>query len=608
MARPVKLKILGKTTEFSNPLDVNTFGPSATAHTGTITAASMGNGMGRITGATATFDIASNAVATVSGGSMTSPARGRLDLSGIAIFSQTARGPKFAETRLEEYAHGIDTAIYGSGMLSNQLIGSSKAIELQGLTKRQIEQSGFAINVTASGASSATIDYTPTPTAGENYLTAGAQIIYTANARTFGKGDDEITGTRASDAVALGGGDDWLKTGAHNDAAIGQRGNDSIWGQGGDDVLGGGAGADRLYGGAGNDNLSGNGGRDTILGGKGDDVMGGGGGADVLRGQAGNDNIQGQGGNDKLYGNGGDDVLSGDAGNDTLYGHAGNDSAAGKEGNDVLYGGDGNDTMDGGAGDDIVYGGAGNDQIWGSDGNDTLKGGTGEDTLDGGDGNDLLDQSTSTAGTLIEGGAGNDTLIGGTTSIENSYNILKGGAGDDLIDSTKGTGSIEGGDGNDTIRGSNQRDVIDGGAGNDMIYAGGGSTSSVHADHVEGGAGNDTIQGGANNGRLFGGDGNDRLISDKDGDELSGEAGADVFDFALLSGAGSEVEIMDFTINEDRLRLTQSQADQLRDKMTSDYVQFGPTVTFDDGSIIKFNYTPGATSVDDFLRDALIVG
>jgi serralysin len=142
-------------------------------------------------------------------------------------------------------------------------------------------------------------------------------------------------------------------------------------------------------------------------------------------------------------------------------------------------GGSGNDALIGNSAANVLTGNAGNDTLLGRDGNDTLNGGAGNDTLDGGAGNDTADYSTATSGVTVNlangtasGGGGNDTLI----SIENvtgsAYNdvligsdvanVIKGGAGRDIITAAAG---------NDKVYGGNNLDVITLGAGDDIFVA-----------------------------------------------------------------------------------------------------------------------------------------
>lgn len=112
------------------------------------------------------------------------------------------------------------------------------------------------------------------------------------------EGNDDMTGTRDSDALFGGDGNDTIRARAARDCVDGGSGEDVlkagaggdlVTGAAGNDRLKGGAGKDKLKGGDDSDRLSGGQGRDTVGGGAGDDRISGGQGADKLRGGAGND-------------------------------------------------------------------------------------------------------------------------------------------------------------------------------------------------------------------------------------------------------------------------------------------------------------------------------
>ncbi|AFY51151.1 hypothetical protein Nos7524_5434 [Nostoc sp. PCC 7524] len=97
--------------------------------------------------------------------------------------------------------------------------------------------------------------------------------------------------------------------------------------------------------------------------------------------------------------------------------------------------------------------------------------------------------------------------------------ILKGTAGDDVIDA---------GDGNDYLMGNAGNDILDGGTGNDYLF---------------GGAGDDILIGGAGAGfdLLYGNDGNDTLDGGEGNDNLDGGTGND----SLVGGTGNDIYIVD---------------------------------------------------------------
>ena len=160
---------------------------------------------------------------------------------------------------------------------------------------------------------------------------------------------------------------------------------------------------------------------------------------------------------------------------------------------DTASGLGGADKLAGGGGADILYGGAGDDLLYGQAGADTLEGGDGDDTLYA---NVDYNSSSDVAGNLLRGGAGNDLLRGG------------GGGGG-------------GGGGRDTLEGGEGNDTLDA-----LAY------SSTGGDLLLGGAGDDILSGSRST--LDGGDGNDWLTTRNDGGVetgcvLTGGAGADKF-------------------------------------------------------------------------------
>ena len=125
--------------------------------------------------------------------------------------------------------------------------------------------------------------------------------------------------------------------------------------------------------------------------------------------------------------------------------------------------------------------------------------------LRGGTGNDIL-QSGSGADKLY-GDFGLDTLIG---NAGNDY--LSGGLDDDILNAGDGDDELQGDDGADELRAGNGNDRIVGGLGN---------------DHMWGDDGNDSLDGGLNNDTLYGGTGDDKVIGGLGSDELYGEDGND---------------------------------------------------------------------------------
>ena len=297
---------------------------------------------------------------------------------------------------------------------------------------------------------------------------------------------------------------------------LGTSGADNIVAQASmlDRYFNGGLGNDTLRGGSGNDFLVGGGGDDLLVGGGGFDQYLAGDGADLILGSTGVDFVIDAGaGNDRVFGNTGNDTLNGGLGDDLINGEVGDDVLNGGDGNDLLSGELGNDIILGGNGSDVLIGGEGNDQLNGEADNDLLFGGIGVDNLTGGTGNDGLN-----------GEAGDDALNGG-----DGDDTLSGETGNDLLLGAAGTDLLLGGAGLDTLNGE---------AGDDFLF---------------GEAGDDTLSGEAGADVLFGGGGGDVLI---------GGAGGDSFVFLALtdSGAGGRDLITDLTIGQDRIDLSQLDA------------------------------------------------
>lgn len=235
----------------------------------------------------------------------------------------------------------------------------------------------------------------------------------------------------------------------------------------------------------------------------------------------------------ETWGGAGDDVV-------TLAGGA--DGAGGtclSEGTPVLSSDAGVAVVDGAGGDDTITAGDAAAFVFGGAGDDVLMGGTGAAALYGGEGQDLLTAGPN--GAYLDGGAGDDTLTGGAGD-----DVLEGGehgpeaAGDDLLDGGAGDDLIRGGLGSDTLLGGDGDDVID--------HLGRAEAREVEehrefAWHVDGGE-EDSLAGGA---------GNDTLILG-DADMAEGGAGDDLF-WVYTSGA-APVEVADFTVGEDFLRVT----------------------------------------------------
>ncbi|MBW4564526.1 MAG: hypothetical protein KME32_26015 [Mojavia pulchra JT2-VF2] len=151
-------------------------------------------------------------------------------------------------------------------------------------------------------------------------------------------------------------------------------------------------------------------------------------------------------------------------------------------------------------------------------------------------------------------GQGGDDILDVNSLAATSVTLVefKGGAGNDLLDGSGTTTSLQGygNDGNDTLNGGTSNDTLYGDAGNDLL---------------RGGAGKDTLYGGTSNDYLLGGYG---------ADVLYGGAGADKFVFNSVS-QGIDI-IKDFQKDWAQPSLS--------DKIEISKVGFGAS------SISQFNY------------------
>lgn len=375
----------------------------------------------------------------------------------------------------------------------------------------------------------------------------------------------------------------------------GGAGNDTLTGSPGNDQINGKSGDDSIIGLGGDDFLIGEDGRDTLIGGDGADrliafvsVSGGENLGELFYGDAGDDQLFGDTGADTFYGGEDNDRIFGNAGNDILLGGEGDDLLSGEEGIDTLLGGGGSDTLialafsvfggeslmdyfDGGPGDDSLSAGRGNDLLIGGAGDDTIIGERGADSILGNDGADLLygnakpeDIITTETGEFADGlnntifgGEGADTLYGGPASLGGGYDLLDGGADDDLIFGANGNDEITGGAGDDTIIGGPadadgpDGDLVYGGKGDDSISGG------DDRDFIFGGKGKDTLQGGSRSDLLHGGQGKDLLIGDTNSigfDTMIGGKGSDtfVYNYDNESGNPSSLTITDL-VKQDTL-------------------------------------------------------
>lgn len=528
--------------------------------------------------------------------------------SGIEAVTGTA----FADT-LNGGGDASAGLILSGGGGGDSITGGSGADTLGGGTGNDTVLGGGGSDVLSGGAGNDSLsggtgsdtfvlidgDGTDTIAGGTNTDTVDARAMTGAVTVSFsGTGIGTVTGsgTNASfDSV------EQVLLGSGNDTVLGGTGADSVDGGEGDDSLSGGASADTLTGGGADDTLRGGAGSDVLSGGDGDDrfLIVSGEGGDTITGGAGVDSVDATGltvGVTVTYSGAGAGSITGAAGTFTFSQiervelGSGNDTGSGSASADTIDGGAGNDSLSGNAGNDSLAGGSGNDTLFGGDGDDTLRGGAGADSLNGGQGLDFVDYSDSSTAINVNlsnwtssGGdaqgdqfAGVDAVIGtnfddtitgfdgeALTGVDIYYNILSGGAGNDVIDGLAGSDSIDGGADNDTVFGGAGNDTVAGGTGNDSILGGDGNDSvgsgdgedfasgGSGSDTLSGGAGNDTLSGGDGSDSILGGDGNDVITGGAGADTLSGGSGADIF--VLTGGAGvDQITDLDLTLVDGR--------------------------------------------------------
>ena len=175
----------------------------------------------------------------------------------------------------------------------------------------------------------------------------------------------------------------------------------------------------------------------------------------------------------------------------------------------------------------------------------TLRGGTGNDVIQSGAGNDTLYGDGDND--RLQGGPGNDHLWGGA-----GVDTLNGEAGNDDLHGEDGSDQLQGGPGNDVADGGPDADLVQGGPGTE---AAGGSDGN---DKLIGGTGPDTVEGGTGNDKVYGDEeiadtnlcANDTANGDANpldaADKVSGGDGNDIVwggqgDDELLGGSGDDL-------------------------------------------------------------------
>lgn len=297
---------------------------------------------------------------------------------------------------------------------------------------------------------------------------------------------------------------------------------------------------------------------------------------------SGADTVMGDRGNDLIEAGDGDDFVIESFGNDTLRGDGGNDTLVGGNGRDLLIGGTGDDQLGGGHGDDTLLGGEGADRLFGNNGTNLLTGGAGADLFGFGFtgyrlpelsiatdftlGEDRLDvtgipaTSLETVEFLRGATAAGDFSISITTAGITQTLVLAGIAADidlaaldPVLYTVTGPVVAAGSAAADDLFGALGDDRLVGRGGDDRLFGQEGN------DTLRGGAGDDLLVGGAGFDVLFGDAGDDTLIG---GERMTGGAGADLF---RLHRDTDSASILDFTHGEDRIDLSEIDADLIRD-------------------------------------------
>ena len=217
--------------------------------------------------------------------------------------------------------------------------------------------------------------------------------------------------------------------------------------------------------------------------------------------------------------------------------------------NDDIAGTTVNDTMSMHGGNDRVFGFAGADLIFD---NRALNGGSsGYDIVRAGAGDDIVVSSLDT-GNEFHGDAGIDTFIANASNgasidlalgwakdrsinVETFLGGFENATGSVLNDYVSGNAQanrLHGNNGDDLLRGRDGNDTLFGGNGQDVLFGGN------QNDYVNGNAGNDILYGEAGNDQLFGELGTDTLVGGIGKDYLVGGANADTFKFTSLADSG----------------------------------------------------------------------
>jgi len=190
-----------------------------------------------------------------------------------------------------------------------------------------------------------------------------------------------------------------------------------------------------------------------------------------------------------------------------------------------IFGGDGKDVVEAGAEPDTVDGGAGGDRLLGGGGVDEL-------SYAGRTAPVVANLATESGGEV-----GEDDAFG-------NFEVLVGGAGDDVLSGAGLAEVIDGGPGDDVLRGRGGDDVLfgntgadrlSGGAGDDRLYGDPAQGDDYYTpiirllpDRLDGGRGDDLLSDTGGRNRYFGGPGADVLEGGAGPDRMDAGAGADL--------------------------------------------------------------------------------
>ena len=180
----------------------------------------------------------------------------------------------------------------------------------------------------------------------------------------------------------------------------------------------------------------------------------------------------------------------------------------------------------------------GDDDSFGTEADDVLRTGAGNDLIQAAGGNDLLDGGTG-ADTL-RAGDGDDVALGG-----NGPDTLRGGDGDDLLSGGRGNDIIFGEKGDDLVAGDDGDDQLAGGVGDDIVIGGEG------ADTLTGNNDDDILIGGS---LALGDLDEDQLVQLRDGADLADVLGLEA-DEALMPVDDGDPDILDGGFGQDTLIL-----------------------------------------------------